>query len=645
MASAPRTLVEKILAEHGVEGPVAPGDEVTVRVDQSLLHDGTGTAVALHLEAMGVERIATRVGVCYVDHNMLQIGPESQTDHRYLASLSARLGLRFSRAGNGICHQVHLERFAAPGEILVGGDSHTSTAGGAGMLAIGVGSLDTAVALGTGRYHFTVPRMIRVTLTGRLAPWVSAKDVVLELLRRLTVKGGVGAILEYGGPGVATLSVPERGTIANMAVELGATSAVFPSDERTREFLAAQGRPGDFRPLEADPGARYDAEVTLDLGALEPLVAKPPSPDAVVPVAAVEGTPVAQVAVGSCTNSSYRDLMTVAAVLRGRRIPPSLDVVLVPGSRQVLQTLARNGALADLIDAGARLLESGCGPCPGMGQVPAAGTASLRTFNRNFPGRCGSQAVSVYLASPEVAAATALEGVIRDPRRLGPPPAVAVPAAFVVDDSQIVEPAADGRTVAIVRGESIKPIPRARPLDETLAGEVLLKVGDNVTTDDIAPSGARLMPLRSNVPALAEHTFAPIDPAFAARAKAAGGGIVVAGANYGQGSSREVAVLCPLHLGLRAVVAKSFARIHRTNLINFAIVPLVFAREADYDAVGQGDRLRIPGLRTAIAAGAGTVEVLDETRGLAFPVRLAFGQREREVLLAGGLLARMRAAE
>lgn len=644
MVTAPRNLVQKILAAHGVERPLAPGDEVVVPVDQSLLHDGTGTAVALHLEAMGVERIATRVGVCYVDHNILQIGPESQTDHRYLASISARLGLRFSRPGNGICHQVHLERFAAPGEILVGGDSHTPMAGGIGMLAIGVGSLDAAVALGTGRYHFTIPKVIRVTLVGRLGPWVSAKDVVLEVLRRLTVKGGVGAILEYGGPGVATLSVPERGTIANMATELGATSAIFPSDTRTREFLEAQGRGRDWRPLEADPGARYDAEVTVDLSALEPLVAKPPSPDAVVPVGEAEGTPVVQVAVGSCTNSSYRDLMTVAAVLRGRRVPASLDVVLAPGSRQVLQMLARNGALADLLDAGARLLESGCGPCPGMGQVPAAGTASLRTFNRNFPGRCGSHAVSVYLASPEVAAATALEGVIRDPRRLGAPPAVAVPAAFTVDDGLIVEPPADGRSVPIVRGESIKPIPRARPVDEVLAGEVLLKVGDNINTDDIAPSGARLMPLRSNVPALAEHTFAPIDPTFATRAKAAGGGLVVAGENYGQGSSREVAVLCPLHLGLRAVIARSFARIHRTNLINFAIVPLVFAREVDYEAVAQGDRLRIAGLRAAIAAGAETVEALDETRELTFPVRLAFSPRERAILAAGGLHAYMRAA-
>jgi aconitate hydratase len=638
----PRTLVAKVLAAHGAPAGVRAGDEVTVTVDQSLIHDGTGTAVAQHLEAIGVERIAPRVGVCYVDHQLAQIGVESHADQRYLESVSARLGLKFSRAGNGICHQVHLERFAAPGEVMVGGDSHTPMGGGAGMLSIGVGSLDAAMALATGRHILVVPRVVRVTLTGRLGPWVSAKDVVLEVLRRLTVKGGVGAMLEYGGPGVATLSVPERGTIANMAAEAGATGAIFPSDERTREFLAAQGRPGDFRPLAADPGARYDGEIAVDLSALVPLVARPPSPDAVVPVAEVEGTPVAQVAVGSCTNSSYRDLMTVASVLRGRSIAPGLDVVVAPGSRQVLQMLARSGGLGDLIDAGVRILESGCGPCPGMGQVPAAGTASLRTFNRNFPGRCGSREVAVFLASPEVAAATALGGVIRDPRRLGEPPAVAVPASFPVDDRQIAEPPADGRKVAIVRGPTITPIPTAHEVTETVSGEVLLKLGGDVNTDDISPAGP-LRRLWSNVAAAAEHTFAGVDPTFPARARAAGGGLIVAGANYGQGSSREVAVLQPLQLGVRAVLARGFARIHRANLINFAIVPLELDAAA-YDAVAQGDRLRIGGLRAALAAGSARVEALNETRGARFALRLAFTPRERAVLLAGGLHRHARGA-
>ena len=640
----PRTLVQKILATHGADRPLEPGDEVTISVDQSLIHDGTGVTVGLHLESMNVDRVRPRVAVCYVDHQLVQIGTESNNDHRYLESVSARFGLRYSRAGNGICHQVHLERFAVPGDVLVGGDSHTPMGGGMGMLSIGVGSLDTAVALATGRYVLSVPRTIRITLEGRLAPWVSAKDVVLEVLRRLTVKGGVGAILEYGGPGVATLSVPERGTIANMAVEFGATTAIFPSDERTREFLAAQGRAADYRPLEADPGARYDQEIVIDLGSLVPLVAKPPSPDAVVPVSEVEGTPIQQVAIGSCTNSSYRDLMTVASVLKGRRIAPSIDVVVAPGSRQVLQMLARNGGLADLLDAGVRLLESGCGPCPGMGQVPASGSVSLRTFNRNFAGRCGSHEVSVYLASPETAVASALEGVIRDPRRLGEAPRVSVPQAFFVDDSHITPPPADGRGVPLVRGDSIKPLPVTRPVAETLTGEVLIKLPDNINTDDISPSGARLMPLRSNIPALSEYTFRAFDPTFAARAKAAGGGIVVAGANYGQGSSRESAALQTLHLGIRAVIAKGFARIHRTNLINFAVAPLVFADEAGYEAVAQGDRLRIDGFADALREGRETVVVTNETRGTTFPVRLAFTPRERAVLVAGGLRAHLASA-
>ncbi|HEX7124386.1 MAG TPA: aconitate hydratase [Thermodesulfobacteriota bacterium] len=640
----PRTLVQKILATHGADRPLEPGDEVTISVDQSLIHDGTGVAVGLHLESMNVDRVRPRVAVCYVDHQLVQIGTESNNDHRYLESVSARFGLRYSRAGNGICHQVHLERFAVPGDVLVGGDSHTPMGGGMGMLSIGVGSLDTAVALATGRYVLPVPRTIRITLEGRLAPWVSAKDVVLEVLRRLTVKGGVGAILEYGGPGVATLSVPERGTIANMAVELGATTAIFPSDERTREFLAAQGRAADYRPLEADPGARYDQEIVIDLGGLVPLVAKPPSPDAVVPVSEVEGTPIQQVAVGSCTNSSYRDLMTVVSVLKGRRIAPSIDVALAPGSRQVLQMLARNGGLADLLDAGARILESGCGPCPGMGQVPASGSVSLRTFNRNFAGRCGSHEVSVYLASPETAVASALEGVIRDPRRLGEPPRIAVPAAFIVDDSHITPPPADGQGVPLVRGDSIKPLPVTRPVEDTLTGEVLLKLPDDINTDDISPSGARLMPLRSNIPALSEYTFRSFDPTFPARARAAGGGIVVSGANYGQGSSRESAALQTLHLGIRAVIAKSFARIHRSNLINFAVAPLVFGDEAGYDAVAQGDRLRIDGLAEALREGRETVMVANETRGTRFPVRLAFTPRERGVLVAGGLRAYLASA-
>ena len=638
----PQNLTQKILAAHLVEGRLEPGAEIAIRIDHTLTQDATGTMAYLQFEAIGAPRVRTKRSVSYVDHNMLQTGYENADDHRYLQSVAARYGIYFSRPGNGICHQVQLERFSVPGETLLGADSHTPTSGGLGMLAIGAGGLDVAAAMAGAPFYLTMPRVTLVRLSGRLPDWVTAKDVIIELLRRLSVRGGVGRVMEYGGPGVATLSVPERATIANMGAELGATTSIFPSDEQTLAFLRAQGREGDWRPLAADPGAEYDEVIELDLSSLEPLVCLPSSPDNVLPVREVVGTPVAQVCIGSCTNSSYADLAGVAAILKGRSIHPGVSLTVSPGSRQVLAAIARSGALADLIAAGARILEAGCGPCIGMGQAPASDTASLRSFNRNFPGRSGTPGDQVYLASPLVCAASALRGVITDPRDLGVLPRVADPGPLAVEDNMIIPPPADGSAVEIVRGPNIKPLPRRGPLEEDLQGRVLLKVGDNISTDQIMPAGAKLLPLRSNVPALAEHVFAPIDPSFARRAREAGGGFVVGGQNYGQGSSREHAALCPMYLGVKAVFARSFARIHAANLVNFGILPLMLGEVAD-DALAEGEEWRIPRVREQLASG-GPMRVENLTQGTSFEVRHSLTPRQVQVLLAGGLLNYLRDA-
>ncbi|MDI6857643.1 MAG: aconitate hydratase [Dehalococcoidia bacterium] len=632
-----KSLARKIIEDHLVAGEPVAGREIALRIDQTLTQDATGTMAYLQFEAMGVPRVQTALSVSYVDHNMLQTGFENADDHRYLQSVAARYGIYFSRPGNGICHQVHLERFSAPGRTLLGSDSHTPTCGGAGMLAIGAGGLDVAMAMAGEPFYLTMPQIVRVELKGRLPPWVSAKDVILEMLRRLTVKGGVGRIFEYGGEGAATLSVPERATICNMGAELGATSSLFASDERTREYLRAQKREEAWIPLSADADAEYDDAVEIDLSALEPLIALPSSPDNVVPVREAAGREVAQVILGSCTNSSYIDLMTVAAAVRGKTIAPSLSAALNPGSRQALMSIAENGALADLIAAGFRILECACGPCIGMGQAPATGTASLRTFNRNFPGRSGTTGDAVYLCSPQVAAATALRGVITDPRDLGNAPEVELPAEFPVDDRMIIPPSDKRRDVEIVRGPNIKPLPLAEPLPDTIRAPVLLKTGDNVSTDDIAPAGAKLLPLRSNIPAMAEHAFERIDPTLPARARQTRRWLVVGGGNYGQGSSREHAALAPMSLGLKMVLAKSFARIHAANLVNFGILPLVFNDPADYDRVAQGDELEATDVREALKRGP-EVRVRNLTRGFEFTARHTLSPRQVDVLLAGGAL-------
>ncbi|MGQ9683836.1 MAG: aconitate hydratase [Anaerolineae bacterium] len=633
----PQNLTEKLLAAHLVEGTLTPGTEIGIRIDQTLTQDATGTMAYLQFEAMGVPRVRTRRSVSYVDHNMLQTGFENADDHRYLQSVAAKYGIYFSRPGNGICHQVHLERFSIPGETLLGSDSHTPTSGGLGMLAIGAGGLDVAVAMAGGPFYLTMPRVTLVRLTGALPPWVSAKDIIIEIQRRLTVKGGVGRVMEYGGPAVASLTVPQRATITNMGAELGATTSLFPSDEQTRAFLRAQGREADYCPLAADADATYDQIVELNLSALEPLISLPSSPDNVRPVREVAGTPVAQVCVGSCTNSSLEDLSTVAAILKGRTVHPGVSLTISPGSKQVYEAIARSGALADLIAAGARILEAGCGPCIGMGQAPATGTASVRSFNRNFPGRSGTPGDQVYLASPAVCAATALAGSIADPRELGLPPGIALPERMPISDNLIIAPAADPDSVQILRGPNIKPLPRRGPLEDTLRGHVLLVVGDNITTDDIMPAGAKILPLRSNVPALAEHVYERVDPTFARRTQEAGGGFIVGGQNYGQGSSREHAALAPMYLGIKAVFARSFARIHAANLVNFGILPLVLSDDVAADALQQGDEWQIVGVRTALQVGR-RLTVQNLTRGSEFVVSHNLTPREVGIVLAGGLL-------
>lgn len=634
----PQNIVQKIFGAHLVSGEMKPGQEVAIKIDQTLTQDATGTMAYLQFEAMGIPKVRTDISVSYVDHNMLQTGFENADDHRFLQSIASKYGIYFSRPGNGICHQVHLERFAVPGKTLLGSDSHTPTCGGLGMIAIGAGGLDVAVAMGGGPFYVAMPEVWLIRLMGERQPWVAAKDIIFELLRRLTVKGGVGKIIEYGGPGVAGLSVPERGTITNMGAELGATTSIFPSDQQTLSYMRAQGRDSDWVELLADPDAEYDGVIEIDLNELEPLISRPHSPDMVVPVREVAGTPVTQVLVGSCTNSSYTDLQTVAGVLKGKTVHPDLSFGVTPGSRQVYTMIARSGALGDLIESGARILESACGPCIGMGQAPASGAVSMRSFNRNFEGRSGTPNAQVYLASPETCAASALTGVITDPRTLGGRPEVQVPEKFLVEDNMIVPPAGDPEAVEVVRGPNIRPLPINKPMRENVAGQVLLKVGDNITTDHIMPAGAKVLPLRSNIPAISEYVFEKVDPTFATRAQQQGGGLVVGGSNYGQGSSREHAALAPMYLGVRGVITKSFARIHRDNLINFGILPLVFVNPEDYDAIDERDELVIESARDQLVAGAETLTIRNLTKEKSFEVKPTLSPRQVKIIMAGGLL-------
>lgn len=633
-------LTQKILASHLVSGQLIPGEEISIRIDQTLTQDSTGTMAYLQFEAMGVKRVRTKRSVAYIDHNTLQTGFENADDHQYIQTVTHKHGIWCSKPGNGICHQVHLERYGIPGWTLLGSDSHTPTGGGIGMLAIGAGGLDVAVAMGGGAYYLTCPRVVNVHLTGKLPYGVAAKDIILEVLRRLSVKGGVGRVMEYTGPGVATLTVPERATIANMGAELGATTSVFPSDEVTRAFLKAQDREADWQPLAADPGAAYDETVEICLDTLVPLVAKPHMPDNVETVEAVGPIAVDQVFIGSCTNSSYQDMMRVARILKGKRVHPNVSLVIGPGSRQVLTMLARNGALADMMAAGARILETACGPCIGMGQSPRTGAVSLRTNNRNFYARSGTASAGIYLVSCETAAASALTGVLTDPRTLDVDLDIPQPEHFEVNDNLVIPPVEEGHEdeVEVVRGPNIHPFPLGKALADTVTGKVLLKMEDNITTDHIMPSNAKLLPYRSNIPYLSDYCLTPVDPAFPARAKAEQGGMLVAGQNYGQGSSREHAALVPLYLGIRAVVAKSFARIHRDNLINNGILPLTFANEGDYDDISPMDELTLPHVREAIAQGQEQLTLHNATKGRDYTVCLPLTQRQRGMILAGGLL-------
>ncbi|NLB50713.1 MAG: aconitate hydratase [Clostridiaceae bacterium] len=634
---------EKIIKAHLVEGEMVAGSEIALVIDQTLTQDATGTMAFLEFEAMGLDRVKTELSVAYVDHNMLQEGFENADDHLFLQSMSKKYGIYFSRPGNGICHQVHLERFGIPGKTLLGSDSHTPTGGGLGMLAIGAGGLDVAVAMAGGPYHLTMPRLIKVELKGRLRPFVSAKDIALKLLQILTVKGGVGALIEWGGEGVRTLTVPERATITNMGAETGATSSLFPSDQRTLEFLTAQGRAEDYRPLEADPDAVYDQILEIDLDQLVPLIACPHSPDRVVPVSEVAGTRVDQVCIGSCTNSSLADLTKVAALLKDKQIHPGVSLSISPGSRQVLTMLAESGDLQTLLAAGARLLENACGPCIGMGFAPNTDGVSLRTFNRNFQGRCGTQSAGVYLVSPETAAAAALRGVITDPRDLGVMPAIRLPEAFTLDDSQILTPAdrEEAKTVKIIRGPNIGSFPVSEALPDQLELPVLIKTGDDVTTDQIMPAGAKVLPYRSNIAKLADFCFETTDPGFAGRARQAGGGIILGGHNYGQGSSREHAALVPRYLGVRAVIAKSFARIHAANLINAGILPLTFENPDDYQKLDQGDWVTLNNLHEGLASGRINLS-LGKT---SISLLCGLTDRQQAIIRAGGLLELMKEKE
>ena len=628
---------QKIIKEHLVSGEMIAGEEISIRIDQTLTQDSTGTMAYLQFEAMGIPRVKTKRSMAYIDHNTIQAGFENADDHKYIQTVTAKHGIYFSRPGNGICHQVQLERFAVPGMTLLGSDSHTPTAGGIGCLAIGAGGLDVAVAMGGGAYYLMMPKVVKINLTGKLNEWVSAKDIILEVLRKLSVKGGVGKIVEYAGEGVKYLSVPERATITNMGAELGATTSIFPSDETTREFLKAQGREQDFSEIKPDEDAVYDEELTIDLTRLEPLAAKPHSPDNVEEIKNIGKIKVDQVAIGSCTNSSYLDMMKVAKILKGRTVAPNVSLVIAPGSKQVLTMLAQNGALADMVAAGARILESACGPCIGMGQSPCTDAVSLRTFNRNFEGRSGTKSAKVYLVSPETAAVSALTGVLTDPREFGECPKVEMPEKFVAYDNMVLAPAASQEDVEVVRGPNIKPFPLNSELKEKICGKALIKVGDNITTDHIMPSNAKLLPYRSNVPYLAEFCLTPCDPDFPKRAKENGGGFIIAGSNYGQGSSREHAALAPLQLGIKGVIAKSFARIHMANLINSGILPMTFTNEADYDRIDMNDELLIENAVGQVKSGE-LITVINSTKGYSFEVKVSLSERQVEMILAGGLI-------
>ncbi len=633
------TLAQKIIKSHLLSGEMTVGSEIGLKIDQTLTQDATGTMAYLEFEAMGVPRVKTERSVAYIDHNTLQTGFENADDHRFIQTVAKKHGIYYSRPGNGICHQVHLERFGIPGKTLIGSDSHTPTGGGIGMLAMGAGGLDVAVAMGGGAYYISMPKMVRINLTGKLRPWVAAKDIILEVLRRMTVKGGVGKVIEYGGEGVKPLSVPERATITNMGAELGATTSIFPSDEITRSFLQAQGREQDWVELLPDADAQYDEVLDIDLSSLKPMAACPHSPDAVKTIEEIGPQKVDQVCIGSCTNSSYLDLMRVAAILKGKTVCETVSLSIAPGSKQVYNMLAQNGALADLIAAGARILECACGPCIGMGQSPNSKGISLRTFNRNFEGRSGTADGQVYLVSPETAAASALTGVFTDPTTLGAPVDIELPSQFLINDNMVVPPAPveEMDQVEILRGPNIKPFPTTEPMADVIAAKTLLKVGDNITTDHIMPAGAKILPYRSNIPYLSNFCFGVCDKEFPERCRKEGKGIVVGGSNYGQGSSREHAALVPLYLGIKAVIAKSFARIHCANLANAGILPLVFLDETVYDRIDQMDELEIDNAREAITNG-GPITVKNNTKGFTFQVEAILSQRQRDIVLAGGLL-------
>ena len=634
------TIAQKIIKEHLVCGEMVVGNDIGLRIDQTLTQDATGTMAYIEYEAMGIPRVKTEKSVAYIDHNTLQTGFENADDHRFIQSVCKKHGIYFSRPGNGICHQVHLERFGIPGKTLIGSDSHTPTGGGIGMIAIGAGGLDVAVAMGGGAYYITYPKIVKVNLTGKLSPWVSAKDVILEVLRRMSVKGGVGKVIEYCGEGVKTLTVPERATITNMGAELGATTSIFPSDETTLAFLKAQDRADVWSELKADDDAVYDEQIDIDLSQLVPLAACPHSPDNVKSVNEIGKLKIDQVCIGSCTNSSYVDMMKVAHILKGKTVDPSVSLAIAPGSKQVLNMIAENGALADMIAAGARILESACGPCIGMGQSPNSKGVSLRTFNRNFEGRSGTKDGQIYLVSPEMAAVSALTGYLTDPRTLGDMPEFKLPEHFKINDNMVVPPAdeADMDSVEVLRGPNIKPFPQTSPLDDSIDCQVSLKVGDNITTDHIMPAGAKILPLRSNIPAISQHCFTVCDEDFPRRAKNMGKSIIVGGSNYGQGSSREHAALAPLYLGIKAVLVKSFARIHRANLINAGILPLTFVNEADYDKINQGDEIVLADVRADVEADMSKLTVVNKTTGVEIPVLCELTGRTKDIILAGGLL-------
>ncbi|MBC8499430.1 MAG: aconitate hydratase [Candidatus Atribacteria bacterium] len=630
------TVAQKIISEHLVSGKMISGEEIIISIDQTLTQDATGTMAYLEFEALGVDRVKTKKSVAYIDHNTLQTGPENADDHLYIQTVAKKYGIYFSKPGNGICHQVHLERFATPGQTLLGSDSHTPTAGGMGMLAIGAGGMDVAVAIASGKYCITMPRIVKINLIGKLNPWVSAKDIILELLKRVTVKGGVSKIFEYIGEGVKSLSIPQRATITNMGAELGTTTSIFPSDEITFSFLKAQKREKDFFEIKADDGAIYDEEIEINLAQLEPLAACPHSPDKVVPVSSLKKLKVNQVVIGSCTNSSYDDLVRVARILEGKTIAEDVSLAIAPGSKQVLAMLAQNGVLASLIISGARILECACGPCIGMGQSPPTNGVSLRTFNRNFEGRSGTLSAEIYLVSPEVAAVSAINGYLSDPRDLGKPPIVKEPESFFVNDNLIIPPANNPDKVKIMKGPNIKPFPTGEPLSLKIQGKVLIKVKDNITTDHIMPSNAKLLPYRSNIPYLSNYCLTPCDKDFPKRAKKNKGGFIIAGINYGQGSSREHAALVPLYLGVKAVFAKSFARIHKTNLINSGIMPLVFKKSEDYDDIEEIDELLIEDAISQVKSR--TIKLKNLTKGKEYKMILDITLRQREMIIQGGLL-------